>query len=98
MTKILRSTTNDSDIEETFKWLVGQLKKSPLEVFDALCSFPPLCTLGFMKSSVRRSRAMYIRIPAATDYSVTAHHHQRRRVIRVVHPRCSSIYKAAIAR
>jgi hypothetical protein len=39
MTKILRSTTNDSDIEETFKWLVGQLKKSPLEVFDALCGF-----------------------------------------------------------
>ncbi|KAG1335246.1 phosphoenolpyruvate carboxylase, housekeeping isozyme [Cocos nucifera] len=30
------SATTESDIEETFKRLVGQLKKSPQEVFDAL--------------------------------------------------------------
>lgn len=30
------SATTESDAEETFKRLVGQLKKSPLEIFDAL--------------------------------------------------------------
>lgn len=30
------SATTESDIEETFKRLVGELKKSPQEVFDAL--------------------------------------------------------------
>ncbi|KAL0921513.1 hypothetical protein M5K25_008592 [Dendrobium thyrsiflorum] len=50
------SATTESDIEETFKKLVGQLKKSPQEVFDALKNQTvDLVLTAHPTQSVRRS-------------------------------------------
>lgn len=50
------SATTESDIEETLKRLVGQLKKSPEEVFDALKNQTvDLVLTAHPTQSVRRS-------------------------------------------
>jgi phosphoenolpyruvate carboxylase len=50
------STTTESDIEETLKRLVHQLKKSPVEVFDALKNQTvDLVLTAHPTQSVRRS-------------------------------------------
>lgn len=50
------SATTESDIEETFKRLVGQLNKSPEEVFDALKNQTvDLVLTAHPTQSVRRS-------------------------------------------
>ncbi|KAH7544034.1 hypothetical protein ACOSQ2_031308 [Xanthoceras sorbifolium] len=50
------SATTESDIEETFKRLVGELKKSPQEIFDALkCQTVDLVFTAHPTQSVRRS-------------------------------------------
>jgi len=50
------SAITESDIEETFKRLVNQLKKTPLEVFDALKSQTvDLVLTAHPTQSVRRS-------------------------------------------